>query len=153
MNVIVTDTGFAPEDWTAEVLPVEVFDTGGAAAVGPFAIHLPADIDPDTLDSLAASGAGMIRIGFGHFADGRGFTLAARLRALGYAGRLRAAGHVLADQYAMARRAGFDEVEIDEALARRQPEPQWLARADWRAHDYRARLRQNARVHETAPTA
>jgi hypothetical protein len=40
----------------------------------------------------------------------------------------------------MARRAGFDEVEIDDALAARQPEDQWLARADWQAHDYQARL-------------
>jgi hypothetical protein len=47
---------------------------------------------------------------------------------------------VLADQYAMARRAGFDEVEIDDALAARQPEAQWRARADWRAHDYQSRL-------------
>ena len=41
----------------------------------------------------------------------------------------------------MARRAGFDEVEIDAALAARQPEEQWQARADWQAHDYQARLR------------
>jgi len=33
------------------------------------------------------------------------------------------------------------EVEIDAALSARQPEDQWLARADWRAGDYRARLR------------
>ena len=57
------------------------------------------------------------------------------------AGRLRARGHVLADQYAMARRAGFDEVEIDAALAARQPEAQWLARAGWQAFDHQARLR------------
>ena len=55
-------------------------------------------------------------------------------------GRLRARGHVIADQYAMARRAGFDEVEIDAELAERQPEDQWLFRADWQAHDYQARL-------------
>jgi uncharacterized protein (DUF934 family) len=59
---------------------------------------------------------------------------------MGYAGRLRAKGHILADQYAMARRSGFDEVEIDIALATRQPEPHWRARADWKAHDYRSRL-------------
>jgi hypothetical protein len=47
---------------------------------------------------------------------------------------------VIADQYAMARRSGFDEVEISEALAERQGAEQWLARANWRAHDYRARL-------------
>jgi hypothetical protein len=42
----------------------------------------------------------------------------------------------------MARRAGFDEVEISEEMAARQPEAQWRARADWRAHDYQARMRQ-----------
>ncbi|MEO0764362.1 MAG: DUF934 domain-containing protein, partial [Pseudomonadota bacterium] len=56
-------------------------------------------------------------------------------------GRLRAKGHVIADQYAMARRSGFDEVEIADDLARRQPEAHWLARAEWRAHDYQSRLR------------
>jgi uncharacterized protein (DUF934 family) len=48
---------------------------------------------------------------------------------------------VLADQYAMARRAGFDEVEITAALAARQGQEQWLFRANWQAHDYQARLR------------
>ena len=54
---------------------------------------------------------------------------------------LEGVGHVIADQYAMARRSGFDEVEISDDLAARQPEDQWLARADWRAHDYRAQLK------------
>ena len=91
MSVIVTDLGFGPDDWT-----------GPVTDLGP-------DTDPAMLPD-AARGAGMIRIAFPSFADGRGLTLARRLRLLGYAGRLRAAGHVLADQYAMARRAGFDEV-------------------------------------------
>ena len=59
----------------------------------------------------------------------------------GFSGRLRAAGHVIADQYAMARRAGFDEVEISPDLARRQPQEAWVFRTDWRAHDYQNRLR------------
>jgi uncharacterized protein (DUF934 family) len=83
----------------------------------------------------------MIRITFPVFSDGRGFTLARRLRVMGYSGRLRAQGQVIADQYAMARRCGFDEVEISDDLAARQPEDQWQFRADWRAHDYQARLR------------
>ncbi|KPP88635.1 MAG: hypothetical protein HLUCCA08_17765 [Rhodobacteraceae bacterium HLUCCA08] len=121
MSVIVTDTGFAEDDWA-----------------GPVA-DLTSDADPAGLAALLE--APLVRVAFPGFADGRGFTLAARLRRLGYRGRLRAAGHVIADQYAMARRAGFDEVEIDAALSARQPEDQWLARADWRAGDYRARLR------------
>lgn len=86
----------------------------------------------------------MIRIDFPVFSDGRGFSLARQLRLLGYTGRLRAKGHVLADQYAMARRTGFDEIEIDQDLARRQPEAQWRERADWRTRDYQNPLQQSA---------
>ena len=83
----------------------------------------------------------MVRVDFPSSADGRGFTIARVLRLKGYTGRLRAKGHVLADQYAMARRSGFDEVEIDHALADRQPEDQWLARSKWQDNNYQARLR------------
>ena len=41
----------------------------------------------------------------------------------------------------MARRTGFDDVEIPDELAARQPEAQWKFRADWKAHDYQSRLR------------
>ena len=120
-TLLVTDTGFAPVDGT------EVLD-------------LPSDADAKALTEALQTNA-TIRIDFPSFADGRGFTLARRLRQMGFAGHLRAKGHVLADQYAMARRSGFDDVEIDRALAARQPEDQWLARANWRDHDHRSRLR------------
>ncbi|WP_299817364.1 DUF934 domain-containing protein [uncultured Jannaschia sp.] len=108
-------------------------------AGGPFGVDLASDTDLDPvlarLSEIAA-----IRVAFPSFSDGRGFTIARTLRRAGFAGRLRAAGHVIADQYAMARRSGFDEVEIGDDLAARQPEAEWLARADWRAHDYQRRL-------------
>ena len=78
---------------------------------------------------------------FPSFADGRGFSLARHLRGRGYAGRLRATGPVISDQYTMARRSGFDEVEIPDDLAARQPAGEWKFRADWRDHDYRSRLK------------
>ncbi len=134
-NTIVTDAGFAPDDWTGQSAPL----TDGIAANATAVDLAPADEVAQLVGHLAR--LNMIRIAFPSTADGRGFTLAKRLRAMGYAGRLRAVGHVLADQYAMARRAGFDEVEIDAALATRQPQDQWLARANWRAHDFQARLR------------
>jgi uncharacterized protein (DUF934 family) len=133
MSVIVTDNGFAPDPFPAEIKPL-------------------ADLTPDSVavdlaptDSAAAvagrlPGLVLIRIAFPAFNDGRGFTLARDLRRMGYTGTLRASGHILADQYAMARRAGFDEVEISDTLAARQPWPQWQARADWQAHDHRSRL-------------
>lgn len=135
MTVIVTDTGFRPDDWTTGFVSADESPANDCAS----GVDLPSDTDPTRLGAFLT--APMLRIAFPSFADGRGFTLAARLRRLGYQGRLRAHGHVIADQYAMARRSGFDEVEIDDALAARQPEAQWLARADWQAHDYQARLR------------
>ena len=137
MTVLVTDDGFHADDWTAGFVPLAERAANDSDTVS---LDLASDADAgdltDCLDRIA-----MIRVDFPSFADGRGFTIAARLRRMGYAGRLRARGHVIADQYAMARRAGFDEVEIDDALAARQPEDQWLARADWQTHDYQARLR------------
>lgn len=134
MSVIVTDAGFAPEDWTAGfVTPGEIAahrggldmsNTDDPAAVAP---HLPA--------------LRLIRIAFPAFSDGRAFTIARRLRGMGYAGRLRAHGPVIADQWAMLRRTGFTEAEIPDELAARQPWPQWQFRANWQDHHYQARLR------------
>jgi uncharacterized protein (DUF934 family) len=133
---IVTDTGFQEDNWahgftTPDQLPANDV---------PVALDLASDTDPDVLRDVLGQ-TPMIRIDFPSFADGRGFTIARRLRDMGFQGRLRAKGHVIADQYAMARRSGFDEVEIAADLAARQPEDQWLARANWQAHDYQTRLR------------
>ncbi len=138
MSTIVTDTGFQAEDWTAGFTALE--DLAANDAGPAVAVDLASDADPTVLEDRIAD-IDLIRIDFPSFADGRGFTIAKQLRRMGFHGRLRAKGHVIADQYAMARRSGFDEVEIDEDLARRQPEDQWLRRADWGAHNYQARLR------------
>jgi uncharacterized protein (DUF934 family) len=132
MSVIVRDDGFHNDDWAL-----------GYVAPSANAVSPGLDLGPDTdlADLPPLDGVQMIRIAFPSFSDGRGFTLARRLRDRGYQGRLRALGHVIADQYAMARRSGFDEVEISADLAARQPEDQWQARANWRDHDYRSRLR------------
>lgn len=121
MSVLVTDAGFQP----VPALP----ETGVA--------DLAHTDDPAV---LALSGLTLIRVHVPAFNDGRGFTVGRRLRMLGYTGELRAVGPMIADQYPMARRVGFDAVEIPDDIAARQPEPQWRARSDWKAHDYQARL-------------
>lgn len=131
MTIIVTDQGFGPDTWDRGYTPL------GEAANDAVALDVPADADPDTIPLQAT----IIRVDFPGFADGRGFTIARILRLRGFQGRLRAHGHVIADQYAMARRSGFDEVEISQALAARQPQDQWQFRADWQEHDYHARVR------------
>ena len=137
MSVIVTDHGFTAASLTLEAVTPETL--AGANGSG-LTLDLPqtaalAAILPH-LDRIA-----LIRIAFPAFNDGRGFTLARRLRLAGYKGRLHARGPVIADQYAMARRAGFDAVEIPADLAARQPAEQWAFRADWQSHDYQSRLR------------
>ena len=128
MTIIVTDTGFTSFEDPCQWIPSD------------HRIDLDSDTDPAKLSDLL-HGMELVRIDFPSFADGRGFTLARLIRQYGFKGRIRAKGHVIADQYAMARRSGFDDVEIDEDLARRQPEDQWIARADWQENDYQSRLR------------
>lgn len=137
MSVIVMDNGFSDDTWTGGFAGPE------AQAANCQGVDLGPDAALDTLRNRLDKIA-MIRVAFPSFADGRGFTIARRLRLMGYRGRLRAKGHMIADQYAMARRSGFDEVEISDDLATRQPQDQWLARADWRTHDYQSRLRGHA---------
>ena len=136
--VIVTDEGFQTEDWRADFVALD--DLAANDDAPALAVDLGPSDDPARLTGRLGA-IDLIRVGFPSFSDGRGFTIARALRDAGFQGRLRAAGHVLADQYAMARRAGFDEVEISADFAARQPEPHWRARADWRAHDYQSRLR------------
>ena len=136
MSVIITDAGFAPDTWNRGFT-----DLGDLPANDtPCCIDIPSDADPAGIANRLSK-IEMIRVDFPSSADGRGFSIARRLRLMGFNGRLRARGHVIADQYAMARRSGFDEVEIDDDLAARQPEDQWLARANWAAHNYQTRLR------------
>src|SRR6056297_3973212 len=130
MSIIVTDAGFRPDDWTPPISALEDARTGHG-------IDLPSSADPQELAGRLP-GIDLIRVDFPSFADGRGFTIARHLRLMGYKARLRARGHVIADQHAMARRAGFDEIEISDDLAARQPEEHWLFRAGWQAHDDQA---------------
>ena len=128
MSVIVTDQGFTSFEDPAQWIPSD------------HTIDLASDTDPAKLPDLL-HGMELVRVDFPSFADGRGFTLARLIRQYGFQGHLRAKGHVIADQYAMARRSGFDDVEIDEDLAKRQPQEQWIARSAWQSHDYQSRLR------------
>ena len=138
-SVLVRDTGFQADDWTGQYIRWNV-----AESLPLLPEHTALDLENTVRAEQIApvfERVALIRIRFPSHVDGRGFSLARQLRLLGYRRRLRAAGHVLADQYAMARRNGFDEVEIEPRLAGRQPEEQWLFRANWRENDYQARLR------------
>ena len=133
MSTLVTDRGFSPAPVLETVTLAELASQKGA-------VDLAHTDDPAALEPLLGQ-LTTIRVSFPAFNDGRAFTIGRRLRMLGYTGELRAYGPVIADQYAMARRVGFDAVEIPDSLAERQPEDQWKFRANWKAHDYQSRLR------------
>ena len=78
----------------------------------------------------------LISIAFPNYGDGRGFSIARQLRALGYKGVLRASGPLIADQFAYALDCGFDEIALPDSLAARQPVDQWLAMAGIVSHTY-----------------
>ena len=100
---------------------------------------LAADTNIDRLSNDLARAA-LITICFNSFDDGRGFSLARRPRNLGYRGHLRAIGKVLSDQFRYALECGFDDVQISNEQAARQPETDWLA-GSVRAASYRDKLK------------
>ncbi|RAP42683.1 hypothetical protein BYZ73_03165 [Rhodovulum viride] len=136
-RVLITDAGFGPVDPAERYLGFADLE----AAPGALRVDLGPETDPATLTPHLAQ-IQTIRIAFPAVSDGRGFTLARTLRRMGFAGRLRAAGQLIPEQYPMARACGFDEVEIDAARAQRQPEADWRAAAG--RQGYLARLRRPA---------
>lgn len=87
------------------------------------AVCLAADIDPATLAPYLGSLARVFVL-FPKFNDGRGFTLARRLRReWGYGGSLCATGHLIPDQFAALIACGFDRIETSD----RHPPAQWAA--------------------------
>ena len=107
----------------AVIVPLDRLDEAADAGL-ELGVHIPNSTDPHRLtpyfDRLA-----LVSVEFPAFADGRGFSLGHRLRALGFRGRLRATGHVIADQFAYLLACGFDEVMVPDTVALRQPPEQW----------------------------
>ncbi len=137
---LVDDRGFHGDRWRHIADDEAVPETGDvivsqariaealARPCGRVGTELGPDGDPEALVPHFGDLA-LIAVTFRSFADGRGFSLARRLRALGFTGELRAAGHVICDQYPYLRACGFDHAEISTDLAKRQPEAYWLQAA------------------------
>jgi len=84
------------------------------ARSGRVGVRVPGDADPDEIGPLL-EGVSLVTVAFPKFTDGRGYTVARVLRERhGYAGGLRAVGHVLRDQLFYLARCGFDAFELAE---------------------------------------
>ena len=123
MTQIVNKTGVVVDSF-AGMRPLTLSHYSGGGA-----LQLSFDDDLKVV-SAHFSTLKLIVVPFENFADGRGFSTAAQLRLLGYRGHLRASGHILVDQFRAAQKCGFDDLEIGEERAIRNPMSQWLAVAD-----------------------
>ena len=116
--------------WKAEAFDIVALEDLDAAlaAKAPeqkLGVLVPNNIHPRALAPVQDR-LDLIAVEFPRHSDGRGFSLGRMLRQQGFGGTLRASGHILPDQFGFALHDGFDEVEIDEAQAARQPVEQWL---------------------------
>jgi uncharacterized protein (DUF934 family) len=78
----------------------------------------------------------LIAVEFPAFTDGRGFSQGQQLRNLGFRGRLRAVGPLIADQFAYALACGFEEIEAPQGVLDRAPVQQWRAALSAISHGY-----------------
>lgn len=106
------------------IVPLDRLDEAVVSGL-ELGVHLPNDTDPERVRPYFAR-LGLISVEFPAFADGRGFSLGHRLRAIGFQGRLRATGHVIADQFAYLLACGFDELSLRDDVAERQPVEHYL---------------------------
>jgi uncharacterized protein (DUF934 family) len=124
MPIIVTRDGATEASGTTEYITPEAI---AGADGSQLAVALPNSVSPDTLAAHFERIA-TIRIDFPAMGDGRGFSQARRLRVLGFTGRLRGSGPLVSDQLRAAFRVGFDEIEVADKVAARQPASQWQVR-------------------------
>jgi uncharacterized protein (DUF934 family) len=114
MTTIITTSGVSQAD-TQHFTPLV------EATASTTAFEIGADVNATQIFAQIGN-ASHIRINIGAMGDGRAFSLARRLRTLGYTGLLRAQGPLIADQFAALARVGFDEVELPASHAARLPQ-------------------------------
>jgi len=130
--VVITNKGFSSDDWIdrSVIEPVNILsDNFREEQLKKAHLKLGNDFQVETLKSFLPY-LNAISIEFPSEKDGRGFSLARRLRQLGYLGVLRATGHVTVDQYRHASQSGFNQIAIPTNLAKRMPEPYWQQQID-----------------------
>ena len=140
--VIITNKGFSSDDWIGRsvIEPANILsDNLGEEQLKKAYLKLGNDFQVETLKSFLPY-LNAISIEFPSEKDGRGFSLARRLRQLGYLGVLRATGHVMVDQYRHATQSGFNQIAISSKLAKRMPEPYWQQQIDNFKPSYQEKL-------------
>ena len=141
MSMILTRAGAEPDHWKFGFLTPDDAASALRKGASALALDLGTDFDVSTLN-IPFERIDLIRITVQTFVDGRAFSQAALLRMAGFDGRLRAAGHLLPDQFPALMAAGFDEIELGaEQIAQGQEIPRIAARTA-KGYPFLERLRQ-----------
>jgi len=139
-RIVVTETGFQLDDWHNRpklkpsdlgVVKTQRRSYGVLILDGGQRVE---DLTPWLQDVTA------VEIGFDNAGDGRGFSLAKQLKALGYKGSIRASGGIHVDQFRHALQCGFDAVILTREAASRMPEQHWISTASRLGASYQSRL-------------
>ncbi|MDH3665482.1 MAG: DUF934 domain-containing protein [Paracoccaceae bacterium] len=137
MPQLIDHLGAARDIWTrlaedaplpgtgSAIVPLDRIEEASATGL-ELGVHLPNDVEPEAAAPWFER-LSLISVDFPSFADGRGFSVGQRLRALGFEGRLRASGPVISDQFDYLLACGFDEVLLPDDVAERQPPEHWTA--------------------------
>ncbi|MGY6535151.1 MAG: DUF934 domain-containing protein [Pararhodobacter sp.] len=129
MAILITDRGVSLDDWQNGFLPLAALSPCSGSDLGALGIDVSAGPVPRAQWRRligALTRVAIIRIQLADFADIGAFSRAEMLRDAGYRGRLRARGAMLARHAAMARAAGFSEIELTVHQAQLQPPEHWL---------------------------
>ena len=148
--IIITNKGFSSDDWSnlPVVLPEAIlsgpkywqqFGKIQTEYLGKVQLKLGNDFQVEALESVLTH-LRAISIDFPTANDGRGFSLARRLRELGYQSILRAQGHCVVDHYRHAIQCGFDQIAISPELAKRMPESYWKKQVNIPMPNYQEKL-------------
>ena len=140
--IVITNKGFSSDDWMGRTViePTNILSGNiGEEQLKKVQLKLGNDFQVETLKSFLPY-LSAISINFPSEKDGRGFSLARRLRQLGYLGVLRATGHVTVDHYRHATQSGFNQIAIPTKLAKRMPESYWKQQIDSFTPSYQEKL-------------
>ena len=112
----------AAKDAPAAIVPYA--ELAGASSTGKLGVDISNSVNTEEIAPHFGKLA-LIAIAFPSSGDGRGFSLARRLRRAGFTGVVRAVGPLISDQFPYALACGFDEIELTDDSAARQPPEQW----------------------------
>jgi uncharacterized protein (DUF934 family) len=114
------DDAFSREGGARVLVPFEALAAALADTPEKLGVEVPNTVTTETLAPHFGKLA-LIAVTFPGYMDGRGFTIAKRLRNAGFKGALRAVGPLIAEQFAYGLSCGFTEFEIPEEHAARMP--------------------------------